>query len=128
MTEESKIEVVTSNDVADECTDGVTMGWMPPWLYGTLVYTFTLGGEQRQRLEILELIDIQDGAEVVDIGCGTGSLVLLAANETQASHIVGIDPTESYIERAKSKLLLEAEGDNDNKNHQNCIGSSLHRW
>lgn len=45
---------------------------------------------------------INHGDRVLDVGCGTGSLTFTIAGTTRASKIVGIDPSEGFIEYARS--------------------------
>jgi SAM-dependent methyltransferase len=42
--------------------------------------------------------------EVLDVGCGTGSLTFTAAKNKDVSRIVGIDPSNGFIEYARSLL------------------------
>ncbi|MEV7321097.1 class I SAM-dependent methyltransferase [Streptomyces sp. NPDC093970] len=41
-------------------------------------------------------------ADVLDLGCGTGSLALLAAE--QGHHVTGVDGSPAMVERARAKL------------------------
>lgn len=81
---------------------GVTMGWMPARFYDVLLCCFTLGRETQQRLEILDLASIQPGQVVLDVGCGTGTLAIMAVDHG-ATKVVGVDPSPSMIRRAKAK-------------------------
>lgn len=51
----------------------------------------------------VEFAGVQDGDRVLDVGCGTGSLSLAVASVTRLSEIVGIDPSASFIEYARSR-------------------------
>lgn len=46
---------------------------------------------------------IRDGDRILDVGCGTGSLVEALANLTARSEIVGIDPTSGFITYARQR-------------------------
>jgi SAM-dependent methyltransferase len=46
---------------------------------------------------------IQEGSHVLDVGCGTGSLMFTAARTTEASRIIGVDPSDGYLEFARAK-------------------------
>ncbi len=72
--------------------------------YDLLVALLTLGGERRLREKILDLADLRPGEQVLDIGCGTGSLALLAKRRVGASGSVhGLDPSPQMLERAGAK-------------------------
>jgi SAM-dependent methyltransferase len=43
--------------------------------------------------------------EVLDVGCGTGSLTFTAAANNNVSRIVGIDPSSGFIEYARSLVV-----------------------
>jgi SAM-dependent methyltransferase len=46
---------------------------------------------------------ITDGGRVLDVGCGTGSLVRTVVSMTRRSDIVGIDPVQPFIEYARTQ-------------------------
>lgn len=43
-----------------------------------------------------------DGVDVLDVGCGTGSLALLLAQ--QGHHVTGVDLSPAMVDRARAKL------------------------
>ena len=51
----------------------------------------------------IDFVGIKDGERVLDIGCGTGALAITAAASTRRSEIVGLDPSKSFIEYARSR-------------------------
>ena len=67
-------------------------------------YDRLMGGQSRliAPLFIGFIGSIHDGDHVLDVGCGTGSLTFTIANTTKASKIVGIDPSEGFIEYVRS--------------------------
>jgi SAM-dependent methyltransferase len=40
----------------------------------------------------------------LDVGCGTGQLTLVAVEDASVKHIVGIDPSQAYIEQARRRV------------------------
>ena len=48
--------------------------------------------------------NVTDGGRVLDVGCGTGSLVSTVAAMTRQSAIVGIDPAEPFLAYARAQL------------------------
>jgi len=53
----------------------------------------------------IEFVGVRDGDRVVDVGCGTGSLSATLARVTRASKIIGIDPSKSFIEYARTQIV-----------------------
>ena len=53
--------------------------------------------------QFIDFSGVKDGERLLDIGCGTGSLAFTAAALTRRSEIVGIDPSASFIEYARSR-------------------------
>jgi SAM-dependent methyltransferase len=53
---------------------------------------------------LLEFANIPDGWRVLDVGSGTGSLSLEIAARRPHCRIVGIDPSEDYVEYAKVRV------------------------
>ena len=74
-------------------------------LMGWFVDTFLFRGQwQELRQKTASLASIQPGEQVLDVGCGTGTLALLVARrEGRAGRVVGVDPSTEQISRARSK-------------------------
>jgi SAM-dependent methyltransferase len=51
-----------------------------------------------------EFARIRDGGRVLDVGCGTGSLIQAVANLARRSELVGIDPTPGFITYARQRF------------------------
>jgi ubiquinone/menaquinone biosynthesis C-methylase UbiE len=73
-------------------------------LYDAIVW-FALGGRERQlRKRLLELSRIGPGESVLDVGCGTGTLAILAKKAVGAAGMIcGIDASAEMLARARSK-------------------------
>jgi ubiquinone/menaquinone biosynthesis C-methylase UbiE len=72
--------------------------------YDFIVWLFTLGGERRFRNNILRLADLQAGETVLDIGCGTGTLAVLAkAQVGPEGRVYGVDASPEMIGHAQEK-------------------------
>jgi len=50
----------------------------------------------------VEFVGVEKGDRVLDVGCGTGSLAWEIARATSASKIVGVDPSDGFVEYARS--------------------------
>ena len=82
-------------------TDGRVLHWA--WLYDPLVRAFMLGREERMRRQTLGLAELGPGARVLEVGCGTGTLAIAAAQAAPESEVWGIDPAPEMVTRARSK-------------------------
>lgn len=87
-----------------------TRGWVMNlgWRYDLLVWffdTFVLRGKLRKlRLRTAELAQLQPGEAVLDVGCGTGALAMVACLRVGATgRVYGIDPGPKQIARARSR-------------------------
>lgn len=67
--------------------------------------TFMFRGQVRQlRKRAINLADIQPGEQVLDVGCGTGTLAIQAKRRVgKAGRVAGIDPGTQQIARARAK-------------------------
>lgn len=66
----------------------------------------------------VDIMQINDGDSVLDVGCGTGILALAVAKKTRAAKIVGIDLSKGFVEYARGKSsdprLIFEQGDAQN--------------
>ena len=83
-------------------TQGTVLNWGR--LYDLIVRVSTGGKEQALRRKIADLIGLQPGKAVLDVGCGTGSLALLAKKHVgETGRVCGVDPGPRQIARARAK-------------------------
>lgn len=83
-------------------TEGMTLSWAT--LYDYFVGFLLRGQERKLREATLKLARIQPGEKVLDVGCGTGTLAILAKNQSPASvELYGQDASPQMIARAQQK-------------------------
>ena len=61
-------------------------------------------GAARARAELIKQASIQPNQRVLDLGCGTGTLVVLLKRKYPAAEIVGVDPDPKALQRAQKKV------------------------
>jgi ubiquinone/menaquinone biosynthesis C-methylase UbiE len=75
-----------------------------PRSYDAIVWFALLGRERRMRQRLLDLSRIRVGESVLDVGCGTGTLAILAKKIVGLSGAVcGVDPSPEMLVRASAK-------------------------
>ena len=74
--------------------------------YDIAVGIISLGRERKFRQAALELVEIEPGMSILDVGCGTGSLTI-AAKQKQGidGQVVGIDPSSNMVNLAQDKAV-----------------------
>jgi len=109
---------------AERADDGQGMLILMPRLYDWLVRIVTLGREKKFRHRILDLVELNPGARILDVGCGTGSLLIEAAERIGPSGVLcGVEPAAEMIAYAQLKAqhrgvdLQLAEGSAANLPH-----------
>lgn len=70
-------------------------------LYDPLV---RLMGFDRSRQELISQANIQPDHHILDIGCGTGTFVVLLKRQYPSVHVIGLDPDQKALRRAEKKI------------------------
>jgi ubiquinone/menaquinone biosynthesis C-methylase UbiE len=70
-------------------------------LYDPLIAITTR--ERATKGRLVELAGLADGQRVLDVGCGTGTLALLAKAASPGADVVGIDADPEMLEQARRK-------------------------
>jgi SAM-dependent methyltransferase len=65
-------------------------------------YELQMGRWSRRLAQpFLDFAGLMDGEEILDVGCGTGSLTREIASRTNAARVYGVDYSHAYIEYSK---------------------------
>ena len=67
-----------------------------------------LMGFDRAREELISQANVQPGQHILDVGCGTGTFVVLLKRQYASAQVVGLDPDPKALRRAKSKVRRAA--------------------
>ena len=82
-------------------TEGRLIRWAP--YYDLAVNITTLGQARRLRRMTVDQALIKPGDSVLDVGCGTGEVTLLAKTRAKDGKVYGIDPVPEMIAVARNK-------------------------
>jgi ubiquinone/menaquinone biosynthesis C-methylase UbiE len=75
-----------------------------PRVFDWMVWVLTLGRERTLRQWTLDLADLRPGSVVLDVGCGTGTLLLMAAERVGPSGTLhGLEPSPEMRAHARRK-------------------------
>lgn len=95
-------------EAASKETKGLILngGWRYD-LHGWFTDTFVFRGKSRElRRRTADLARVQSGEQVLDVGCGTGTLVIEVARRVgHLGCIAGIDPSQEQISYAHAKAV-----------------------
>jgi ubiquinone/menaquinone biosynthesis C-methylase UbiE len=89
----------TMTGAADDYLPGMGRDWLLP-LYDPLT---RLAGAARLHEGLADRANIQPGHRVLEIGCGTGNLLLTVARRHPDAAVIGIDPDPAALRRARRK-------------------------
>src|SRR5262245_48657087 len=87
-------------------TAPATLGRVLHWAagYDLLVWLVTHRSDRAFREELARLAHLRPGESVLDVGCGTGTLAIVAKRQVGASgRVFGIDASPTMVARATSK-------------------------
>jgi ubiquinone/menaquinone biosynthesis C-methylase UbiE len=77
-----------------------------PVLYELIVWVVTRGREEAFRRFITDLVGLQPGEAVLDVGCGTGTQALVVKEMVgEAGRVWGIDPSLEMVTYARRKAV-----------------------
>ena len=82
-------------------TEGMLIRWAP--YYDLAVNLTTLGHARLLRKLTVDNALVKPGDSVLDVGCGTGEVTLLAKTRAKAGKVYGIDPAPEMITVARRK-------------------------
>jgi ubiquinone/menaquinone biosynthesis C-methylase UbiE len=88
-------------------TEGKLIRWAP--YYDFMVEVTSLGHASMLRRMTVDNALIRPGDSVLDVGCGTGDVALLAKTRTKAGKVHGIDPSPEMIAVARSKAARKKQ-------------------
>lgn len=77
------------------------------WLYDPLLERLSFGRERRFREKTLPYLALKPGQDILDVGCGTGSLTLLIAARMGVGTVTGIDAAPRMIAIAQKKAATQ---------------------
>ena len=98
MTEQTTPRTVTA-DPGRRYLSAIRYDWLLP-LYDP--FTRLLGAPAAHRL-LADQADLRSGQRVLEIGCGTGNLLLLVKRRHPDATVVGLDPDPKALARARRK-------------------------
>jgi SAM-dependent methyltransferase len=76
-------------------------GWRAH-LQGWFMNTFLFRGQGRElKRRTIHLANLQPGEQILDVGCGKGTLAMEVARRWSAGRVAGIDPSTEQIARAR---------------------------
>ena len=82
-------------------TEGALIRWAP--YYDVVTNLMTLGQARRLRKMTVDQALIKPSDSVLDVGCGTGEVTLLAKTRAKDGKVYGIDPAPEMITVARKK-------------------------
>ena len=85
-------------------TQGQVIRW--PGVYELILWAVTRGREKAFRQFIMDLVGLQPGEAVLDVGCGTGTQALAAKEIVgEPGRVCGIEPSLEMVTYARRKAV-----------------------
>lgn len=81
-------------------TPAAGVSWLTP-LYDLGIVLLTR--ERRWRSALMNQMRPAAGDVIADVGCGTGSLLVRLGKREPGAHLIGVDPDEAILARARTK-------------------------
>jgi ubiquinone/menaquinone biosynthesis C-methylase UbiE len=95
---------MTTDDAAQVATKGLVLRAAQARWYDALAAVLTLGRDRALRERLAELARLAPGESVLDVGCGTGTLALVAKRRVgDAGTVSGVDASPDMIALATRK-------------------------
>src|ERR1044071_1601405 len=63
----------------------------------------SLMGFDRARQELISSANLRSAERILDIGCGTGTLVVMLKRQRASAEVIGLDPDPKALRRARIK-------------------------
>ena len=94
---------VTVNDYYDLCSEFMQFGWSESLHFAPLTRGETLEESiARHQRTMIKLLELRDGMQVVDVGCGVGGPMRQVIRASSAT-VVGINNNERQLEMARAE-------------------------
>jgi SAM-dependent methyltransferase len=75
-----------------------------PWANATAYERYVGRWSRRVAVEFLRWLDAPAGGRWLDVGSGTGALATTVLTVTDADSVLGVDPSEAYVEYARAAV------------------------
>jgi ubiquinone/menaquinone biosynthesis C-methylase UbiE len=88
--------------MANDYIPALRFAWLTPWYDWTVAWSTR---DAAMKANVIELAHPQlgKGKRVLDVGCGTGTLVLALARSAPGVDVVGVDADPAILEMARAK-------------------------
>lgn len=91
---------MSSDSARRDFVPALRFPFLTPWYDGLVALTVR---ESRMKAALLTLADVAPGERVLDLGCGTGTLLLHLASRVPGARLVGVDADPAMLRQAQAK-------------------------